>query len=147
MVKLILKRTFIKNHIAFELPKDKKMQEAVKNELLKCRDKCGDFVLVTLSRPKKARSTGKNSQNHHLNGHIMQICNETANSYEAVKYCVKMLAVEEMGYPYSMIAGRIFPKPEHECDTEECAKLIEAVHVLGARMGIIFYPKCGKNGG
>ena len=76
-------------------------------------------------------------QNHHLNGHIMQICNETGNSYDAIKYCVKMLAVEEMGYPYELVDGHICPQSETDCSTEECAKLIEAAHVWAAHHNII----------
>ena len=87
--------------------------------------------------PKRPRTTGKESQNHHLNGHIMQICNETGNDYDAVKNCVKMLAVEQMGYPYKTVAGHILPQPESQSSTEECAKLIEAAHVLAADLGRI----------
>lgn len=87
--------------------------------------------------PKRPRTTGEGSQNHHLNGHIMQICNETGNSYDAIKYCVKMLAVEEMGYPYELVDGHIYPQSEADSSTEECAKLIEAAHVWAAHHGII----------
>jgi hypothetical protein len=123
--------------IAFEPPADSGAQEAIKRELRKCRDKHHDYVLLTLQPPKRPRTTGKGSQNHHLNGHIIQICNETGNSYDAIKYCVKMLAVEEMGYPYEIIDGHIWPKAEHESSTDECAKLIEAAHVWAAQHGII----------
>ena len=67
----------------------------------------------------------------------MQICNETGNSYDAIKYCVKMLAVEQMGYPYKTVAGHIVPQLERESSTDECAKLIEAAHILAADLGII----------
>lgn len=133
----VLKRATIKGKIAFIPPADEGANILIKRELKKCRDKHNDFVLVTLQPPKRPRTTGKDSQNHHLNGHIMQICNETQNSYEAIKYCVKMLAVEEMGYPYELIDGYIFPKPERECSTDECALLIEAAHVWAAHHGII----------
>ena len=137
MVQYVLKRETIAGRIAFIPPKDAGANENIKHELRKCRDRYGDFVLVTLQPPKRPRSTGKNSQNHHLNGHIMQIVNETCNSYDAVKYCVKMIAVELMGYPYKVLAGHIVPLPESECSVEECAKLIEAVHILAAEAGII----------
>ena len=87
--------------------------------------------------PKCPRTTGKDSQNHHLNGHIMQICNETGNTYDAIKYCVKMLAVEQKGYPYKTVAGHILPQPESQSSTDECAKLIEAAHILAAQLSII----------
>ena len=137
MVQYVLKRVTIAGRIAFEPPADKAADANIKHELRKCRDKHNDYVLVTLQPPKKPRTTGKESQNHHLNGHIMQICNETGNSYDVIKYCVKMIAVEQMGYPYKTIAGHIVPQPESESSTDECAKLIEAAHVLAADLGII----------
>lgn len=137
MVQYVLRRVNIAGRIAFEPPKDTAANANIKHELRKCRDKHNDYVLVTLQPPKRPRTTGKWSQNHHLNGHIMQICNETHNSYDVIKYCVKMIAVEEMGYPYKTIAGHIVPQPESESSTDECALLIEAAHVLAAQMGII----------
>lgn len=137
MVQYVLKRTFYAGHLAFELPQDAGAREAIRRELEKCRDKNNDFVLLTMQPPKRPRTTGKDSQNHHLNGHIMQICNETGNTYDAIKYCVKMLAVEEMGYPYELIDGHIWPMPESQSSTDECAKLIEAAHVWAAHHGII----------
>ena len=137
MVQYVLKRVNIAGRIAFEPPADDGANANIKHELRKCRDKHNDYVLVTLQPPKRPRTTGKNSQNHHLNGHIMQICNETGNSYDAIKYCVKMLAVEEMGYPYELVDGHICPQSEADSSTEECAKLIEAAHVWAAHHGII----------
>ena len=137
MVQYVLQLADVAGRIAFEPPADSGAQQAIKRELRKCRDKHNRFVLLTLQAPKRPRTTGKGSQNHHLNGHIIQICNETGNSYDAIKYCVKMLAVEEMGYPYEIIDGHIWPKAEHESSTDECAKLIEAAHVWAAHHGII----------
>lgn len=137
MVQYVLKRVNIAGRIAFEPPADRGANENIKRELRKCRDKHNDYVLLTLESPKRPRTTGAYSQNHHLNGHIMQICNETGNSYEAVKNAVKMIAVEQMEYPYTDFHGVITPKPERECSTEECAKLIEASHILAADLGLI----------
>lgn len=133
----VLKRVTIAGRIAFEPPADKAADANIKHELRKCRDKYGDYVLVTMQPPKRPRTTGEGSQNHHLNGHIMQICNETQNSYNAVKNEIKRIATEEMGYPYEEINGHIHPIGESESSTDECAKLIEAAHVLAADLGII----------
>lgn len=133
----VLKRVEIAGRIAFEPPADLGASEIIKRELRKCRDKHSDFVLVTLQPPKRPRTTGEDSQNHHLNGHIMQICNETGNDYESVKNAVKMIAVENMGYPYNTIGGHVIPQREGDCSTDECAKLIEAAHLLAADLGII----------
>ena len=137
MVQYVLKRTYYTGHIAFDLPQDAGAREAIRRELERCRDKNNDYVLVTLQPPKRPRTTGEGSQNHHLNGHIMQICNETGNDYDTIKYCVKMLAVEQMGYPYKTVAGHILPQPESQSSTDECAKLIEAAHILAADLEII----------
>ena len=137
MVQYVLKRVNIAGKIAFEPPADDGANANIKHELRKCRDKHNDYVLVTLQPPKRPRTTGKDSQNHHLNGHIMQICNATGQDYETIKYCVKMIAVEQMGYPYKTIAGHIVPQPESESSTDECALLIEAAHILAAQLSII----------
>ena len=137
MVTVILHRQYVKGHIAFAVPSDTAIREAIKRELVKCRDKHNDYVLVTIAPPKRPRTTGDGSQNHHLNGHIMQICNVTGNDYEAVKNAVKMIAVEQMRYPYTDFHGVITPKGESESSTDECAKLIEAAHILAADLGII----------
>lgn len=137
MVKFVLRRVFYKGHLAFALPDNDGAREAIGRELARCRDKHNDYVLVTLQPPKRPRTTGDGSQNHHLNGHIMQICGETGNDYDTVKNAVKQIAVENMGYPFREIAGRIVPFGERESSTDECAKLIEAAHVLAADLGII----------
>lgn len=136
-VTITLKRVDEKGKIAFLPPSEIELQEAIKKVLRSCHEKNNDYVAVTFARPYKPRTTGPESQNHHLNGHIMQICEETGNDYEAVKYCVKMIAVEQMGYPFTTIAGHVWPKRERNSDTEECGKLIEAAHILAAQMGII----------
>ncbi len=136
-VKIVLKRINERGRICFEAPTEPELQEALRNILRTCQDKYNDYVSVTFKPPYKPRTTGKGSQNHHLNGHIMQICNVTNNDYETIKYCIKMIAVEQMGYPFETVAGHIIPKRESDCDTEECAKLIEASHILAAQLGII----------
>ena len=137
MVQYVLKRVTIAGRIAFEPPADKAADANIKHELRKCRDKYGDYVLVTMQPPKRPRTTGAGSQNHHLNGHILQICNETGNDYDSVKDAIKMIAVENMGYPYKTIGKKIVPLRERESSTDECAKLIEAAHLLAADLGII----------
>ena len=137
MVQYVLRRVNIAGRIAFEPPADDGANANIKHELRKCRDKHNDYVLVTLQPPKRPRTTGKDSQNHHLNGHIMQICAETGNDYDAVKDAVKMLAVSTMGYPYKTIGGQIVPQRERDASVDECALLIEAAHILAADLGII----------
>ena len=115
----------------------KTLSFGVDTEYESYRDKNNDYVAVTIARPYSPRTTGPKSQNHHLNGHIMQICEATGNDYETIKYCIKMIAVEQMGYSFQTIAGHVVPKRESDCNTEECGKLIEASHILAAQLGII----------
>ena len=136
-VTITLKRVDEKGRIAFMPPTEPELQEAIRKVLRTCRDKNNDYVAVTFARPFKPRTTGPDSQNHLLNGNIMQICNETGNDYDTIKYCVKMIAVEQMGYPFQTISGHVVPKRERDCSTEECSKLIEASYVLAAQLGII----------
>ena len=135
-VTITLKRVDEKGKIVFLPPSEIELQEAIKKVLRSCREKNNDYVAVTFARPYKPRTTGPESQNHMLNGNIMQIVNETGNDYETVKYCVKMIAVENLSYPFTTIAGHIVPKRERDCNTEECSKLIEASFMLAAEMGI-----------
>lgn len=137
MVQYVLKLADIAGRIALEPPTDPAARANIKHELSKCREKHNGFVLITMQPPKRPRTTGKDSQNHHLNGHIMQISNETCAGYSAVKDEVKRIAVETMGYPYEIVNGHIHPKGESDSSTDECNKLIEAAHVLAADLGII----------
>ena len=137
MVQYVLKRVTIAGRIAFEPPADKAADANIKHELRKCRDKHNDYVLVTMQPPKRPRTTGKDSQNHLLNGIIVQICEETGNDYDSVKDAVKMIAVEQFAYPYKTIGGRLIPQRERDCSVEECSKLIEAAQMLAADLGII----------
>ena len=137
MFQYVLKLADVAGRVAFVPPTDPGARENIKRELGKCRDKNNGYVLVTLQPPKRPRTTGADSQNHHLSGHIMAICNETGNDYDSVKDAVKMIAVENMGYPYKTIGGRIVPQRERECSVEDCAKLIEEAHILAADLGII----------
>ena len=136
-MKIVLKRLNERGKIVFEAPTEPELATALRNILRICQDKYNDYVSVTFKPPYKPRTTGKGSQNHHLNGHIIQICNVTGNDYETIKYCIKMIAVEQLGYPFQTIAGHVVPKRESDCDTEECAKLIEAAHILAAQLGLI----------
>lgn len=136
MVQYILKREFQKGRLVFIPPADTFAQENIRRELKKCRDRFGDYVLITMQAPKKPRSTGPGSQSHHLNGHVQQIADRTGLAFDLVKYCIKMLAVEEMDYPHAVVDGHVWPQSEADCSSGECALLIEAAHVWAARHGI-----------
>ena len=120
--------------ISFKLPTEpafkKKLIALIGNE---------KSVYCEFSRIRRRRSTGYKSQNHHLNGHIVQIMTScgmnSEKEYEQVKTEIKRIAHFSFGYP-SDKTGHFF-KSESDCNTAECAMLIEASHMLAAELGII----------
>lgn len=101
---------------------------------------------IMLSTPRKKRSTGPWSQNHHLNGHCVQIANSTGQDFEAVKLYVKRAAIAR-GLPLklkpdgdvllSIVDGEPVPISEADMDTIQCGWCIEEAHILAAELGII----------
>ena len=92
-------------------------------------------LTVALKRWYRKRTTGYKSQNHRVNGFILQICQETGNDFDAVKMYCKEQAITR-GYPSAEFRGRIVPKSEAETSTIECAALIETIEQLAAELGI-----------
>ena len=109
---------------------------------------------IRITKIKKPRTTGKNSQSHHLNGHIQQICIETGNDFADVKKVIKQKAIKR-GYPILLIKtgvdklGKDIMKPkldlwgneqgisETEADTVECGHLIDESHQIASEFGIV----------
>ncbi len=83
---------------------------------------------VKISRPKRPRTTGDKSQNHHINGHCQQIANETGNSFAVVKERMKVLAIDR-NYPIeTLLDGSVMPRSEADIDTVEAGYLIDTIH-------------------
>src|SRR5271157_522118 len=86
--------------------------------------------------PSRPRSTGWKSQSHHFNGHCAQIAKETGNDFSDVKAGVKARAIKR-GFPaprsVKVKGGRSYDvfKSEADCDTKECAMLIDECHQIG----------------
>ena len=95
-----------------------------------------DVYDVTIERPRLRRTTGPGSQNHHLNGHIQQIANEIGDNFDSVKLAIKFEA-RSLNYPGKDVAGHWIPQSEKECNTEECAILIDTTHRIAAFLGVI----------
>lgn len=136
-ITLTLKRVFQKGLISFQIPTETVLRDNLVKVISACRDKHNDYCTITIRTPRKPRTTGYKSQNHHLNGHIVQICNQTGNSYSLIKDYIKLIAIEQYGYPFETYKGKLIPKSESDCSTEECAKLIEAAHYVAAEEGVI----------
>lgn len=104
-----------------------------------------DVFDVVVSTPKRARTTGDHSQNHHLNGHCQQIANETGNDFADVKSAIKRRAFrrglryksKETGeIIYSLVDGEPEPISEADMTIEECAYCIEEAHILADELAI-----------
>lgn len=105
-----------------------------------------DMIRLEISKPKKSRTTGERSQNHHINGHIQQICMETGNDFEDVKLAAKRRAFKR-GLPYktkpngevvySMIDGEPVPVSEADMSTVEAGYLIDELHQIAAELDIV----------
>lgn len=125
--------------ISFEIPKD--YQPAYRALLAKA----SEYLDVEMSAPRKLRSTGPNSANAHLNGHVQQICIETGNSFEDVKLYIKRCAVAR-GLPlmtrddgsvvYSLVDKEPLPISEADMTSEQCSWCIEEAHILAGELGI-----------
>ncbi len=98
----------------------------------KLRDKRISQVYVKMGIPRKPRTTGEKSQNHHLNGHIQQICQETGDEFDDVKMEIKRRAIKR-GYPsHTDSFGNVIPESEANASTVECGYLIEEAHDVAA---------------
>ena len=99
----------------------------------KAHQKYGDMVRLILDVPMRKRSTGKNSQNAHINGHCQQIAIETGNDFTVVKESMKALALGR-GYPMAGCVltgkreGEPIPRSEADITVDEAKILIDTIH-------------------
>lgn len=108
--------------------------------------KSPDRLDVTIATPSRPRTTGDKSQNHHLNGHCMQIAQATGNSFDDVKLYVKRAAFS-LGLPMatrpdgtpvlSLNDGQPIPISESDMDVQQCGWCIECAHVLAGELGVV----------
>lgn len=127
----------------FILEKGEYKLSEIEQAITELWEKSDKKVVVSVEFEKKSRSTGSNSQNHHLNGHIQQICEDTGNDFNDVKNYVKMQSLKR-GYPVKFAKGapRLsfkgdpIPISEGDSSSVECGYLIEEVHILASELGI-----------
>ena len=101
----------------------------------------GSEFRVTVRKPKQRRSTGRKSQNTHINGHVQEICETLGTDFEDTKVYLKRVALAQ-GYPfmrdragdivYSMMDKEPLPEHESEVSSEDAAVLIDAIHQFAA---------------
>jgi len=86
------------------------------------------FDKLKISKPFKQRTTGKHSQNHHINGHIAQIANITGMDFDTLKSYFKRLAIKRK-YPFDTAPdGEAEPWSERRIDTTQAGYLIDEIH-------------------
>lgn len=105
----------------------------------------GKYWCVSVSKPRKPRTTGWRSQNAHYFGHIQTLCEATGNEVADVNLYLKRRAVRR-GYPLqrkpngdirlSLADGQPLPQSESEADTVEESYLIAEVHQLAAELDV-----------
>jgi len=104
-----------------------------------CLDKRGGYISVTFYPPRKPRSTGPGSQNHHLNGHVKQIAEFIGDDFDTVKMHIKRTAIKR-GYPTRETKlGDVIPISEADSTTTECTMLIDTAHEVAAFLSLRLY--------
>jgi len=91
---------------------------------------------LSVLKNNRPRTTGKNSQNHYINGAIQLIANETGETdVGRTKLICKYEAISA-GYPYRSIDGNMVPKSEAEITVKEASILIETINRIAAELNI-----------
>ena len=93
-------------------------------------------VYLKMGMPRKPRTTGEGSQNHHLNGHIQQIAQHTGEDFATTKWQIKQRALNK-GYPFD--TGKLgvpVPRSESVASTVECGYLIDECHEVASWLGV-----------
>lgn len=123
-------------HIGFRYQKE--YADSVHNMLEVMRGKRSEQLRVELSIVRRARSTGKGSQNNHVWGHCTDIADHLSQEVEGqpevlytaseVEQAMLRMAVDD-GYPTKMsVDGREIPKPFSQATVEEAKLLIDIIH-------------------
>lgn len=120
--------------LMFEIPRE--VQPAFQKLVEKVAP-TGDWYDVEVKPPRRIRSTGYKSANHHINGHLMQIAAETGNSFDCLKLEAKRIAAERGQWIWETLKnGSIYPGSEADASVGEASALIEVIHQLAAEWGI-----------
>lgn len=109
-----------------------------------CRKKHNGFATITVEPPRRRRSTGKNSQSAHFNGHIQQIAVETGQVFGDIKEYAKTRAIDQGypmlkkddGAPFLNVWGQPRGISEADASVEDAIILIDTIHQLAAELDI-----------
>jgi hypothetical protein len=95
-------------------------------------------LTVKITKPRKPRSTGENSQNNHAWGHAMQLARHTGHSLHEIEFIAKVRAITK-GYPVKPTLspyGVPMVESQENIDTAECAILIDEYHMMAKEIDL-----------
>lgn len=92
-------------------------------------------LTVSISKPRKPRTTGPGSQNNASWGMMAQIARETGHEVYEIEYLAKYRAIKR-GYPVNTCLGVPVPKSQKGIDTIENGYLIDELQMIAAENGI-----------
>lgn len=102
--------------------------------------KTAGYLTVKLDTPHRPRSTGWKSQNHHLRGHVRQLCDYTGYTMSEMMQVVKE---DTPTWPveYKVIRGkrRMLHVSEADISVEVASEAIEICHRFAGENGWTLY--------
>lgn len=122
-------KTGKRNQVTFDIPED---YCGLYAELVR---RSPDCLSLEIGLPRKARTTGEDSQNHKINGAIQEICIPLGLDFDALKYYLKYKAIDR-GYPFDTIGDLVVPWSETRLDTVQASYLIETIMQFAAENNI-----------
>jgi hypothetical protein len=118
----------------FEKPKDSGPLDAL---VAQAREKCGGYLSLRLSLPHRPRTTGWKSQNHHIRGHVRQLCGYTGFTMQEMMVVIKE---ECPNWPveYKEFRGkrRAVYASEADISVEIASSAIEICHRIAFDLGV-----------
>jgi len=112
-------------------------REAVRVLLMNCEAKYKATVGMKLFEPFRLRSTGWKSQNHHLHGHIRQLCETTGYTMGELKQIVKEETPSwPVTFPEFRGKRRTVYASEADVSIEVESEAIEITHRIAFDLGV-----------
>ena len=123
--------------------------KAVKSEILHLyegvKEKYNGYMTVTIDKPYKSRTTGKNSQNNLFWKLVQLIGDENGETADEIERALKKKAITK-GYPYHIeeISGEVEPESTTKVNTVEMGYLIDTAYEVCVFLNIRLEPELQK---
>lgn len=112
------------------------IRDSLHQLVMTAHTKHGGYVTVTVTTPRKPRSTGPESQNNHAHGHAQQLAEYTGHDIDEILTAAKFRAIKR-GYPFDTIGGQIVPWSQARISTVECKHLIDELHQIADELDFV----------